>query len=390
MVNAAGDMLEQLDRHLACPSQIWLLGAGISRNANIPLMVPLTARVLVRANETAHSNLLQALLSQLPEGAHIEHLLSHLGDYATLALRSRTGAVKIAEEEVGIDALTSAHSDVVRWIAETIRWGYKGAVGEDPEVIGTFDNPLVNVTGHVAFVDAVFQASQAGVQERRGPVRLFTTNYDTLLEDALALSSISYWDGFAGGAVAYRNYRFGQDEPEAGYRAHVVKLHGSIDWHQGKDGKVWRVRDGDIYPSRTSRVLIYPQATKYVATQLDPFAAQFDLFRRALAAGVDNVLSVCGYSFGDEHINQEIEHAMDRNGSRTTLLAFCFEGGNLPECLERWRQKPWGKRVYVMSEKGGYVGATGPYHVPVAGEIRKWWTFEGVTKVVKDGAEAMI
>jgi hypothetical protein len=92
----------------------------------------------------------------------------------------------------------------------------------------------------------------------------------------------------------------------------VIKLHGSIDWHLGEDDRVWRVRDGDLYPKKISRVLIYPQSTKYLATQRDPFAAQFDLFRRALGAREENVLATCGYSFGDEHINQEIELALQR------------------------------------------------------------------------------
>ena len=103
-------------------------------------------------------------------------------------------------------------------------------------------------------------------------------------------------------------------------RAHVIKLHGSIDWHLGEDDRVWRVRDGDLYPKKISRVLIYPQSTKYLATQRDPFAAQFDLLRRSLGTQEENVLAICGYSFGDEHINQEIELALQRPENKTTSL----------------------------------------------------------------------
>ncbi len=385
-----GDLLEQLDRHLACPCQNWLLGAGISKDANIPLMVPLTARVMTKADVTEHKPLLDALLSELPEGSHIEHLLSHLGDYATLAERSKTRSVAVNGRIFAVEELTSAHSEVLRVVAETVRWGYKPAYADQPESVGTAETPLVSVDGHNMFIEALFGTAQAGVQERRGPTRIFTTNYDTLLEDALALSCIPYWDGFSGGAVAYRSYRFGQDEPESGFRAHVVKLHGSIDWHLGEDGKVWRVRDGDLYPTRTARVLIYPQATKYLATQRDPFAAQFDLFRRALSTTADNVMVVCGYSFGDDHINQEIEHAMERPGNRTTLLAFCFEGKAIPECLGKWRLSLWGKRVYIATEKGLYVGKDGPFHPAEEGQSRNWWTFTGVTRLLKDGAESSL
>ena len=60
----------------------------------------------------------------------------------------------------------------------------------------------------------------------------------------------------------------------------------------------------------------------YLATQRDPFAAQFDLLRRTLCTGVENVLATCGYGFGDEHINQEIELALQHPENKTTILAF--------------------------------------------------------------------
>ncbi len=182
-------------------------------------------------------------------------------------------------------SLDKLHQRILTWIAETIRWGYKPAKPDGtPEEIGTLENRIVIIENHSAFVSALFNRSQAGIAERRRAVRLFTTNYDTLLEDALALGGFSYWDGFSGGAVAYRSHRYGDEEPNLRDRAHVIKLHGSIDWHLGEDERVWRVRDGDLYPKKISRVLIYPQSTKYLATQRDPFAAQFDLFRRSLGA----------------------------------------------------------------------------------------------------------
>jgi len=218
-------------------------------------------------------------------------------------------------------------------------------------------------------------------------LRLFSTNYDTLLEDALALNGLPYWDGFNGGAVAYRNHRYGDKEPDHGYRAHVIKLHGSIDWHLGEDGKIWRVRDGDTYPETTVRVLIYPQSTKYLATQRDPFAAQFDLFRRILSSNEENVLGICGYSFGDEHINQEIELSLSRPENKTTVLAFAL---SLNDTLERWRQSAWGKRLYIITQDGLYIGKDDPLCTPVGENKHNWWTFHGVAKLLVNGAEAYI
>jgi len=249
---------------------------------------------------------------------------------------------------------------------------------------------MVSAEHHISFVNALIGKRQAGLDARRPPIRFFTTNYDTLIEDALALECYTYWDGFSGGSVAFRSHRYGDNEPMTGHRAHVIKLHGSIDWYLGEDGRVWRVRDKDLYPDRAGRVLIYPQATKYFATQRDPFAAQFDIFRRALSNGSDNVLAICGYSFGDDHINQEIEFALSSPNSKTTVLAFCGEHSAIPPALESWRQSSWGKRVYVMTQKGLYAGPVGPLHGKSDGTDLAWWTFNGVTSVLQNGAEGAV
>ena len=386
---ATKDTLAQLDNLLGASNQSWLFGAGISLDAGIPLMWPLTERVFTKAKDKGEPNdikVIDFVKSQLTDDSHIEHILSQLGDHRTIADRSKDKNVAFGAVKLSVNDLDALHQRILAWIAETIRWGYKPAkAGGAAEEIGTREKPIVVIEHHASFVSALFNRNQAGIAERRRAVRLFTTNYDTLLEDALALGGFSYWDGFSGGAVAYRSHRYGDEEPSLGNRAHVIKLHGSIDWHLSEDDRVWRVRDGDLYPKKVSRVLIYPQSTKYLATQRDPFAAQFDLFRRSLGAREENVLATCGYSYGDEHINQEIELTLQRPENKTTILAF---SSKLNPTLEKWRKGPWGKRVYVIAEDGLYVGADGPHAPPAAGAKRDWWTFAGVTKMLNSGAEA--
>jgi hypothetical protein len=380
--------LIQLDNLLAASNQSWLFGAGISMNAGIPLMRPLTERVFAKAKPEGEPNdlkVLESIRAQLADDSHVEHVLSQLGDHRAIADRSKDQSVKLNRTTLSVNDLDALHQRVLLWIAETIRWGYRPERDGASEEIGTHKRRIVSIDDHLAFASALFNRSQAGVSERRRAVRLFTTNYDTLLEDALALSGLSYWDGFSGGAVAHRSHVYGDEEPNRDYRVHVIKLHGSIDWYLGDDGRVWRVRDGDPYPKKTSRVLIYPQSTKYLATQRDPFAAQFELLRRALGAHEENVLATCGYSFGDEHINQEIELALQRPGNKTTVLAFASESCSL---LDNWRAQSWGKRVYVISKDGLHVGADGPFAAPAKGRTKDWWTFQGVTKILESGAEA--
>ncbi len=389
MISSNSDILQQLDNLLCKGNQAWLFGAGISVDSNIPLMVPLTERVFARAkkeNKTDHV-VLTHIMSELIADAHIEHVLSQLGDRRAIAERSKDQTVSFGKVTLSLIELDEFHQRLLRWISETVRWGYKTSRGDAKEEVGTRDEPIASVTHHQEFVSALFKKSQKGVEDRRGAVKFFTTNYDTLLEDALALEAIPYWDGFGGGAVGFRNFHYGDPEPTQGVRACVVKLHGSIDWHMCEKGCVWRVRDGDPYPSKTARVLIYPQATKYVATQRDPFASQFELLRRTLASKSENVFAICGYSFGDEHINQEIELAMEQPGNKTTILAFCSE---LNPTVTRWKSFRWSQQLYVLTPDGIYVGSDGPHFAPAEGKKRDWWTFQGVSRLVENGPEASL
>lgn len=379
-------MVEQLDKLLTSRSVSWLFGAGVSCTAGVPLMWPLTEQVMSLAGGSPHEPILRALQDELPPGTHIEHLLSYLADHIAVAERARAGASVLGGRAIERADLVATHEAALGWIADTVRWGY---VPGTPARIGSRAAPLIQIDEHLAFVRSLFDTAFAGVADRRNPVRIFTTNYDTLIEDALALSGVPYWDGFAGGAVAYRSHRFGMVEPSAGYRAHVIKLHGSIDWHLDGDGKVWRVREGDLYPTTDRRVLIYPQSTKYVATQKDPFASQFDILRRQLCTGGGHVLVTCGYSFGDEHINDEIGTAMSRPDNDAALIAFVSEHGGLPECVQQWRTSRWGKHVYVLTERGVYVGPAGPFLVPAAGD-RDWWTFARLAEVLANGLKEQL
>lgn len=389
------DVARQFDSHLRAGRQVWLLGAGVSRDANVPLMYPLTERVLEQAKATSFAGDQQALgvvahlKADLSDDMHIEHMLSHLSDLNSLAERSRDGAVRVdgLADKVGKDKLRSIHNALLDLIRETIRWGYRPAEGGQPAKIGEPGEPIVDVSAHRQFVSRLYRASRAGVEGFRAPLEFITTNYDTLLEDALALEHVAYVDGFLGGAVARWDEAAYNATPSFA-RAVVIKIHGSIDWFRAEDGDdtVYRVRHGDLYPKRTGAVVIYPQATKYTASRQDPFGWMFQRFRDSLAPESEKVFFTCGYSFGDDHINADIEAQMRASKSRTTLLAFVKERDNkLPVALDRLRNAPEARaRTYIATERGLYRGQDGPFF-PMLGGERDWWTFAGLTKLIGDG-----
>jgi hypothetical protein len=192
--------IEEVLKLLETNAQVWLMGAGVSFDAKIPLMYQLTERVVALV-EAPHDELLRLLREDLPADAHIEHVLSHLGDLIAIASRGRHGKVILGGREFDIAALNGLHAMVIRHIAETIRYGYKSALDDAPEEVGSLDRPIVDVSHHKAFMDALF-AGRANL-ESRSRVTFVTTNYDTLLEDALSVSRRRVFDGFSNGGIGF-------------------------------------------------------------------------------------------------------------------------------------------------------------------------------------------
>lgn len=379
---------EELRKQLDSSRQNWLFGAGISYKSNIPLMHPLTARVknIVTDSKNAKDiEIYNLLTTELQDKSHIEHYLSHIGDLIALADRSKTQTATIGKTSFSKDELLNLHRSIISAIGDTVRYGYSN---DGKEIIGDSNNPIVEIEHHIKFVQAIY--SNRSNLLSRSKLTFFSTNYDTLLEDALGLEGFTVVDGFSGGAIAYWNpqYEF-QDTLTLPNKCLLYKLHGSIDWQRDEKKGLVRTRYGTKYLANKSDIMIYPQATKYVETQKDPFSFLFNGFRNALNSNDDNVLITCGYSFGDEHINAEIEAALSSRNNRTTLIAFAQETPEastvINETLDSWlNDEQFGNRVYVAGQKGVYYNST----VPIKSVDDKdlfWWTFSGLTNFILTG-----
>lgn len=401
---------KQIDALLSIPHQTWLLGAGISCDAGIPLMNPLTMRIasLLEQNAELYHAMFALVREELPLEAHIEHILSHVGDLIAIADRSRDKHAMVRGVPHSGDSLRTLHSTIQENIRNTIMWGYRpeNPSAGTPEAIGDQRRPIVKVDIHRDFARALFRVRRAGL-DQRPPVAFFTTNYDTLLEDALALERINAADGFTGGAMAYWDQSavrasFHKPFENDGTQAKIYKLHGSIDWYASDQDVVVRVREGVSYPTKDSnRLVIYPQATKYALTQHNPFASLFAAFREALNHDEQSLLAVCGYSFGDEHINEEIARALKQRGNRATLLIFAYQPDgvldpdeSLPPVVSNWLKSDtdghaWNKRVIVAGRRGIYHGSMKNLHPCDTAAGHPWWSFTGVTSVLEHGMEGL-
>lgn len=373
--------------------QNWLFGAGISFDSKIPLMYPLTRRVEEIIEEVAgdeEKNILASLKADLTADCHVEHYLSHLGDLLAIAERSKDKAAYIGASSYTCEQLRQLYLEIIKAIGGIVRYGYVGANADRgiEEEIGKAANPIVEIYPHYEFIEALLM-SQSNL-ERRSKTTFFTTNYDTLLEDALALHKKIVSDGFSGGAVGFWNAEKEFSNAVIDSNTYqLYKLHGSIDWHRDDKLGLVRARYGTKYLSNPANIMIYPQATKYVETQKDPFASLFMGLRKTLMNGQQNTLITCGYSFGDNHINAEIESALRSEANQTTVIAFIQEapkdGIVINKTLDTWLSCPKiGSRVYVAGECGIYHNSISPLAETDTSNYT-WWRFDGLTKFIKTG-----
>lgn len=380
---------DELRKQLDTSRQYWLFGAGISCLSNIPLMYTLTEKIeniINNSDNKINKKIFADLKSELVESSHIEHYLSHLGDLLALANRAKSKSTKLSDHSFTYAELEELYTFIIKQIGEIIRYGYSKK--DDKEEVGTCLKPIVQIKYHLDFVKAIF--SNRSNLLSRSKIIFFTTNYDTLLEDALGLEKHDVIDGFSGGAVGFWNPQFEFQETNSfPKKCLLYKLHGSIDWHKDKERGLVRARYGTSYLSEPANIMIYPQATKYIETQKDPFFYLFAGFRAALNIKEDHVLVTCGYSFGDEHINTEIENALSSPENKTTLIAFIRENPEdnilINRTLDKWLQNDaFGDRVYVAGQKGIYYNSLKPV-MPEDNKDLKWWTFSGLTNFIMTG-----
>lgn len=135
--------------------------------------------------------------------------------------------------------------------------------------------------------------------EREFPVEIFTTNYDYLLELAFEKQQIPYFDGFVGSYKAFFCPEWIENDSAVKDWVKLWKIHGSLGWDQNEKKEIIRTSGS------SGKSMIYPSFLKYDHSRKQPYLSYMDRLSYFLRQK-DSVLFVCGYSFGDEHINDSI------------------------------------------------------------------------------------
>ncbi|MEO8118891.1 MAG: SIR2 family protein [Rhodoferax sp.] len=203
---------------------------------------------------------------------------------------------------------------------------------------------------------------------RRFPAELFTTNYDYLFEMALEGSGVPYFDGFSGGFEPFFCPEAVEDVDAYPHLVKLWKMHGSLGWtYRESDKAVIRQHAQDA-----NSTLIYPSHLKYNSSKKQPYVGLIDRLCTFLQQD-DAVLVTCGYSFGDNHINERIVTSL-RRGANSHVIALYYD--------ESWDAD--GKKTFSLAddanavrgmathETGGKMSVYGRRHAVIGGRFGEW------------------
>lgn len=152
-------------------------------------------------------------------------------------------------------------------------------------------------------------------------VQLFTTNYDTLFEQAANNAGFTIVDGFSYTqprvfSGRYFDYdfvnrersRLKNEESFVPKVFHLYKLHGSLTWEKDNN-RIVQKRETPEDP-----LIIYPASDKYESSYEQPYFEMMSRFQQALRK--ENVLLIIvGFGFKDKHIQSAILEAVEQNPS---------------------------------------------------------------------------
>jgi len=353
---------------LAQNGRAFLIGAGCSKCAGLPLTAELTQEALSSDVLDDTTKTILAAIRDLFVGAadaNIEDYLSELIDL--LAIAERRTSRGATQKTVTLGGVSYGEA-LLRTAADQIKNGIAGVIEKS-----------VLIETHQDFVRAVHRPQRPGKSPSGQTVDYLVLNYDTVLEDALALERVPFADGLDGGVTGWW---CPQTFDRAGLAARVYKLHGSINWCEFPSDPLPR-RVGDrlqIAGVKERRILIWPASTKYREAQLDPYAQLAERARRVLrpSGGSQCVLVVCGYRFGDAHINLEIDRALRESAGNLTIVVFTSDNEPSGQLATWNKDAAVMEQVLVFANRGFFHGTQS---APTTTDLL-WWKFENITRLL--------
>lgn len=160
-------------------------------------------------------------------------------------------------------------------------------------------------------------------------LQLYTTNYDTLFEQAARRMNYVVIDGFSlsyprvfNGTnfdfdIVFREHtRIKQEESFIPNVFQLFKLHGSIDWEKNNKGQILQKEKSN------NPCIIYPASEKYESSYDQPYFEMMSHFQQTLRKE-NTLLIIVGFGFKDKHIQNVIKEASLQNHNLHILIV-CY------------------------------------------------------------------
>lgn len=210
-------------------------------------------------------------------------------------------------------------------------------------------------------------------------VNIVTPNYDRVAEYASDIAGYVHATGFVPGIIRGRE---GADAVSIRRGAHpartvrIWKVHGSLDWFAGIDGRVISLPISVELPETFEPLIVTPGVSKYERTHDEPFRSAIQGADAALDAA-SSFLCV-GYGFRDRHIQPKIVERCTQRNVPIVILAHTLTGE-----AKSFLAKNAGQ-AYMALEKDGagtrvfspdYPNGTTVPHADI-------WSFEYFNKMV--------
>lgn len=301
----------------------FFLGAGcpgaIKDESGNPLIPNITGITDLVDEKFASCPDFQLIKEQAPtngdQALTIEHMLTYVRSLRAVAGNSRIRGFS-AES---LDNLDDALCDSIQEITQ--------------QRLATDQTPFHKLANWIRAIDREF------------PIEVFTTNYDLLIEQALEEAGVPYFDGFPGAMRPRFDLRAIEEDAIPTRWARLWKLHGSINWLQAQN-TVLRV------PMDGNRGVIHPSHLKYMESRRMPYLAMTDRLR-AFTKLPTSVLVFCGYSFGDQHINDILAQSLQ---SEPTASAFALMFGKRSDCAAAIELAKSVTNLTILGRDGVLVG----------------------------------
>jgi hypothetical protein len=273
---------------------VFLLGAGASRGAGVPLVQEFVTEfreTLQDADKALLDRLIDALLPGAPGGiVDVERVLDateripYLGEDVTVALLG------------GKDKLALGSPDELMRLGELLKQYIRKRCSQDVTPDGVrYLAPLLDFT------------------RLDGTLDIFSLNYDMCVEMVAEENRIAYTDGFD---LEWRKTRLDERGTPDAPLIRLHKIHGSVVWYRRSDYRYVKI---PLLPTeepiryftheKVLDMMLYPALTK--AGDAGPYQELVHRFRNALTEAT--VLVCIGYRFRDTPIRNLVQEAASAN-----------------------------------------------------------------------------